>query len=77
MQKITALQIDKLYTFTKKHYVEYYDLQTESVDHLSLGSIVVSVILVVYLLMMYIMLYVIPSKARAHIIKAHPEYNLV
>ena len=42
-----------------------------------IGSIIASVIFVVFLLMMYIMLYVIPSKARAHIIKAHPEYNLV
>jgi len=37
MQKLTTEQIDKLYTFTKKHYVEYYDLQTELVDHLSNG----------------------------------------
>ena len=37
MQKLTKLQIDKLYTFTKKHYVDYYDLQTELVDHLSNG----------------------------------------
>jgi len=37
MQKLTKPQIDKLYTFTKKHYVDYYDLQTELVDHLSNG----------------------------------------
>jgi len=37
MQKLTKSQIDKLYTFTKKHYVPYYDLQTELVDHLSNG----------------------------------------
>ena len=75
--KLNNQHIEQLYTFTRQHFVEHYDVQTELVDHLSLGSIVVSVILVVYLLMMYIMLYVIPSKASAHIIKAHPEYNLV
>jgi len=37
MQKLTTEQINKLYTFTKKHYVDYYDLQTELVDHLSNG----------------------------------------
>ena len=33
--KLTSAQIDQLYTFTKQHYVEYYDLQTELVDHLA------------------------------------------
>ena len=33
--KLSATQIDQLYTFTKQHYVEYYDLQTELVDHLA------------------------------------------
>ena len=33
--KLTPIQIDQLYTFTKQHYVEYYDLQTELVDHLA------------------------------------------
>ena len=33
--KLSAEQIDKLYAFTRKHYVEYYDLQTELVDHLA------------------------------------------
>jgi hypothetical protein len=33
--KLTTEQIDQLYTFTKQHYVEYYDLQTELVDHLA------------------------------------------
>lgn len=32
---LTAVQIDQLYTFTRQHYVEYYDLQTELVDHLA------------------------------------------
>jgi len=32
---LTAVQIDQLYTFTQQHYVEYYDLQTELVDHLA------------------------------------------
>ncbi len=35
--KLTAQQIEKLYAFTKQHYVEYYDLQTELVDHLANG----------------------------------------
>lgn len=34
-KKLTTAQIDQLYTFTKQHYVEYYDLQTELVDHLA------------------------------------------
>ncbi|TDE46677.1 hypothetical protein E0I26_00925 [Flavobacterium rhamnosiphilum] len=33
--KLTAQQIDQLYLFTRQHYVEYYDLQTELVDHLA------------------------------------------
>lgn len=34
-RKITAEQIDRLYAFTRKHFVEHYDLQTELVDHLA------------------------------------------
>jgi threonine/homoserine/homoserine lactone efflux protein len=33
--KLTAQQIDQLYLFTRQHYVEWYDLQTELVDHLA------------------------------------------
>jgi hypothetical protein len=33
--KLSAEQIEKLYVFTRQHYVEYYDLQTELVDHLA------------------------------------------
>lgn len=33
--KITPFQIDQLYAFTRQHYVEHYDLQTELVDHLA------------------------------------------
>lgn len=33
--KLTPNQIDQLYNFTRQHYVEYYDLQTELVDHLA------------------------------------------
>ncbi|UFH36224.1 hypothetical protein [Flavobacterium acetivorans] len=33
--KLTAEQIDQLYLFSRQHYVEYYDLQTELVDHLA------------------------------------------
>lgn len=32
---LTTNQIQNLYTFTKQHYVEYYDLQSELVDHLA------------------------------------------
>ena len=28
-------QIENLYAFTRKHFVEYYDLQTELVDHMA------------------------------------------
>ena len=33
--KLSPDQIQKLYDFTRQHYVEYYDLQTELVDHLA------------------------------------------
>lgn len=33
--KTTKSQISDLYAFTQKHFVEYYDLQTELVDHLA------------------------------------------
>lgn len=33
--KLTEQHIQSLYEFTKQHYVEYYDLQTELVDHLA------------------------------------------
>ena len=33
--KLTPNQIDQLYTFTRQHSVEFYDLQTELVDHLA------------------------------------------
>jgi hypothetical protein len=33
--KLTPEQIDRLYHFTRQHYVEWYDLQTELVDHLA------------------------------------------
>lgn len=33
--KATPEQIQKLYDFTKQHFVEFYDLQTELVDHLA------------------------------------------
>ncbi|MEJ4089936.1 hypothetical protein [Galbibacter orientalis] len=35
--KISSEQIQNLYKFTQKHYVEYFDLQTELVDHLANG----------------------------------------
>ena len=34
-KRVNAEQIDRLYTFTRQHFVEYYDLQTELVDHLA------------------------------------------
>jgi len=33
--KLTKTQIQELYKFTQKHYVYYYDVQTELVDHLA------------------------------------------
>jgi hypothetical protein len=33
--KLTTEQIDQLYLFTRQHYVEWYDLQSELVDHLA------------------------------------------
>lgn len=33
--KLNQTQIEKLYQFTRQHYVEWYDLQTELVDHLA------------------------------------------
>ena len=33
--KINQEQIEDLYAFTRKHFVEWYDLQTELVDHLA------------------------------------------
>ncbi len=33
--KLTTQQIDHLRQFTRQHYVEFYDLQTELVDHLA------------------------------------------
>ena len=35
--KLTQDQIQQLYKFTRAHYVEHYDLQTELVDHLANG----------------------------------------
>ncbi len=37
MKKLTAHEIDEIYEFTKRHYVEWYDVQTELVDHLATG----------------------------------------
>ncbi|WP_397444813.1 hypothetical protein [Polaribacter sp. R77954] len=33
--KLTDLQIENLYKFTRQHYVYHYDVQTELVDHLA------------------------------------------
>jgi hypothetical protein len=33
--KLSNEQIDHLFTFTRQHYVEWYDLQSELVDHLA------------------------------------------
>ncbi|MFV0566533.1 MAG: hypothetical protein ACK5NB_11975 [Flavobacteriaceae bacterium] len=35
--KLNEAQIQQLYHFTRKHYVEHYDVQTELVDHLANG----------------------------------------
>ena len=34
--ELTNTQIAQLYTFTRQHYVEHYDVQTELVDHLAI-----------------------------------------
>lgn len=34
-RKITTEQTDRLYAFTRQHFVEYYDLQAELTDHLA------------------------------------------
>ena len=33
--KLTDNNISELYKFTRKHFVEHYDVQTELVDHLA------------------------------------------
>ncbi|MHA7942492.1 hypothetical protein ACJOV8_005435 [Formosa sp. 3Alg 14/1] len=33
--KVSEAQIEELYLFTRKHFVEHYDVQTELVDHLA------------------------------------------
>lgn len=35
MRKITEVEINQLLDFTQKHYVEFYDVQVELVDHLA------------------------------------------
>lgn len=35
--KLSSDQLQQLYTFTEKHFVEWYDVQTELVDHLANG----------------------------------------
>ncbi|MDP5077254.1 MAG: hypothetical protein NWQ19_04125 [Nonlabens sp.] len=37
MKQVTNEQTKQLYEFTRKHYVEYYDVQYELVDHLATG----------------------------------------
>jgi Na+/melibiose symporter-like transporter len=37
MKKVDEAQIEMLYAFTRKHFVEWYDVQTELVDHLANG----------------------------------------
>jgi hypothetical protein len=34
-KKLTSKQIDHLFNFTRQHYVEYFDVQSELVDHLA------------------------------------------
>lgn len=35
MKTVTPEQIERLYEFTRGHYVEHCDLQSELVDHLA------------------------------------------
>jgi hypothetical protein len=37
VKTLSKNQIEELYVFTRKHYVEWYDVQTELVDHLANG----------------------------------------
>lgn len=37
MRKVSEEEVAALYQFTRQHYVEYYDVQTELVDHLANG----------------------------------------
>lgn len=37
MKALTDIQIKHLYDFTRQHYVEWYDVQSELVDHLANG----------------------------------------
>lgn len=37
MKKINEQQVELLFEFTRKHFVEYYDVQVELVDHLANG----------------------------------------
>lgn len=37
MRRVNKKEIDRIYRFTRAHFVEYYDLQTELVDHLATG----------------------------------------
>ena len=37
MKKVSPEEIENLCAFTRRHYVEYYDVQTELVDHLANG----------------------------------------
>ena len=36
-KKLTPDQVEQMYAFTRQHFVEYYDLQTELTDHLAAG----------------------------------------
>ena len=37
MKKVSPEEIEMIFAFTRGHYVEYYDVQTELVDHLANG----------------------------------------
>lgn len=37
MKKVSPTQVSRLYEFTRQHYVEFYDVQTELVDHMANG----------------------------------------
>ena len=59
------------------HLPQFINKTRDSIIHTQLGLMFVSVILVFFLLAMYVILFVIPSKAKEHIMTAHPEYGLV
>jgi hypothetical protein len=84
--KLTTLQIDQLFTFTRQHYVEWCDLQSELVDHLA-NAIKAQwqenptftfdqALNILLAILIFIILKIIPSKAEEYLLATYPEYRL-